>query len=99
MEAVVRGPCQVQCDAPGAASAPPAWLLLVSPEQGLEPMPAAAEGPEARPQEHPEKEEVEEKDQDEEEAFSAMEEESDRSPRNPGTCPGGWRDRAGASSA
>lgn len=77
MEAVVRGPCQVQCNAPGAASAPPAWLLLVSPEQGLEPMPAAAEGPEARPQEHPEKEEVEEKDQDEEEAFSAMEEESD----------------------
>ncbi|XP_004274801.2 ubiquitin-associated protein 1-like [Orcinus orca] len=77
VEAVVRGPCQVQCDALGAASAPPAWLLLVSPEQGLEPMPAAAEGPEARLQEHPEEEEVEEKDQDEEEAFSAMEEEPD----------------------
>ncbi|XP_067606590.1 ubiquitin-associated protein 1-like [Pseudorca crassidens] len=77
VEAVVRGPCQVQCDAPGAASAPPAWFLLVSPEQGLEPIPAAAEGPEARPQEQPEEEEVEEKDQDEEEAFSAMEEEPD----------------------
>ncbi|KAB0407166.1 hypothetical protein E2I00_013517, partial [Balaenoptera physalus] len=77
VEVVVRGPCLVQCDAPGAASAPPAWLLLVSPEQGLEPMPAAAEGPEARPQEHPEEEEVEEEDQDEEEASSAKEEEPD----------------------
>ena len=77
VEVVVRGPCLVQCDAPGAASAPPAWLLLVIPEQGLEPMPAAAEGPEARPQEHPEEEEVEDEDQDEEEASSAMEEEPD----------------------
>ena len=77
MEAVVRGPCPIQCDAPGAASAPPAWLLLVSPEQGLEPPPAAAKGPEAEPQERPEEEEEEEENQDEEEASSAKEEELD----------------------
>nr|KAF6503299.1 ubiquitin associated protein 1 like [Molossus molossus] len=29
VEAVIRGPCQFQCDAPGTVSAPPAWLLLV----------------------------------------------------------------------
>uniref|UniRef100_A0A8D0R186 UMA domain-containing protein n=1 Tax=Sus scrofa TaxID=9823 RepID=A0A8D0R186_PIG len=77
VEAVVRGPCPIQCDAPGAASAPPAWLLLVSPEQGLEPPPAAAKGPEAEPQERPEEEEEEEENQDEEEASSAKEEELD----------------------
>lgn len=74
---MVRGPCPIQCDAPGAASAPPAWLLLVSPEQGLEPPPAAAKGPEAEPQERPEEEEEEEENQDEEEASSAKEEELD----------------------
>ncbi|XP_057575813.1 ubiquitin-associated protein 1-like isoform X2 [Hippopotamus amphibius kiboko] len=77
VEAVVRGPCPVQCDAPGAASAPPAWLLLVSPEQGLEPMPAAAQGSEAGPQERPEEDEGVEEDQDEEEASSGVEEELD----------------------
>lgn len=74
VEAVIRGPCPVQCDAPGAASAPPAWLLLASPEQGLEPVPAAVEDPEAGSQEQPEEEKEEEEDQDEE-AASAMEEE------------------------
>ncbi|XP_040081787.1 ubiquitin-associated protein 1-like [Oryx dammah] len=75
VEAVIRGPCTVQCDAPGAASAPPAWLLLASPEQGLEPVPAAVEDPEARSQEQPEEEEdEEEEDQDEEAASSAVEE-------------------------
>uniref|UniRef100_A0A8C0QXW3 Ubiquitin associated protein 1 like n=1 Tax=Canis lupus dingo TaxID=286419 RepID=A0A8C0QXW3_CANLU len=47
VEAVLRGPCPVQCDAPGTASAPPAWLLLVSPD--LVPAPAADTGPEAGP--------------------------------------------------
>ncbi|XP_052503367.1 ubiquitin-associated protein 1-like [Budorcas taxicolor] len=77
VEAVIRGPCPGQCDAPGAASAPPAWLLLASPEQGLEPVPAAVEDPEAGSQEQPEEkeeEEEEEEDQDEEAASSAMEE-------------------------
>ena len=77
VEAVIRGPCPVQCDGPGAASAPPAWLLLASPEQGLEPVPAAVEDPEAGSQEQPEEEEEEEEeeeDQDEEAASSAMEE-------------------------
>uniref|UniRef100_A0A8C3X3A6 Ubiquitin associated protein 1 like n=1 Tax=Catagonus wagneri TaxID=51154 RepID=A0A8C3X3A6_9CETA len=81
VEAVVRGPCPIQCDAPGAASAPPAWLLLVSPE-GLEPPSAEAEGPGAGTQERPEEEEEEEEEeenQDEEEASSAREEE-------PGAC-------------
>ncbi|XP_010832910.1 PREDICTED: ubiquitin-associated protein 1-like [Bison bison bison] len=75
VEAVIRGPCPVQCDAPGAASAPPAWLLLASPEQGLEPVPAAVEHPEAGSQEQPEEEEEEEEDQNEEAASSAAEEE------------------------
>uniref|UniRef100_A0A8C6FRQ0 Ubiquitin associated protein 1 like n=1 Tax=Moschus moschiferus TaxID=68415 RepID=A0A8C6FRQ0_MOSMO len=70
VEAVIRGPCPVQCDAPGAASAPPAWLLLASPEQGLEPVPAAVEDPEAGSQGQPEEEEEEE-----EAAFAAVEEE------------------------
>ncbi|KAB0345587.1 hypothetical protein FD754_022513 [Muntiacus muntjak] len=74
VEAVIRGPCPVQCDAPGAASAPPAWLLLASPEQGLEPVPTAVEDPEAGSQEQPEEEKEEEEDQDGE-AASAVEEE------------------------
>lgn len=60
MEAVTRGPRQFQRDAPGTASAPPAWLLLVGPECGLASAPAAAAGPEAGPQEQPEEEEEEE---------------------------------------
>uniref|UniRef100_A0A8C9L430 Ubiquitin associated protein 1 like n=1 Tax=Panthera tigris altaica TaxID=74533 RepID=A0A8C9L430_PANTA len=47
VEAVLRGPCPFQCDAPGTASAPPAWLLLVSPDREPGPMPAADMGPEA----------------------------------------------------
>ncbi|XP_027408547.1 ubiquitin-associated protein 1-like [Bos indicus x Bos taurus] len=81
VEAVIRGPCPVQCDAPGAASAPPAWLLLASPEQGLEPVPASVERPEAGSQEQPEEEEEEEEDQDEEAASSAAEEEPEPSPQ------------------
>uniref|UniRef100_A0A8B9WIJ2 Ubiquitin associated protein 1 like n=1 Tax=Bos mutus grunniens TaxID=30521 RepID=A0A8B9WIJ2_BOSMU len=89
VEAVIRGPCPVQCDAPGAASAPPAWLLLASPEQGLEPVPAAVEHPEAGSQEQPEEEEEEEEeDQDEEAASSAAEEE-------PGQAPAQLRGRPG----
>lgn len=59
VEAVVRGPCQLQCDAPGTASAPPAWYLLVSPECRPVPAPAAAKDPEAGPQEEKEEEEEE----------------------------------------
>ncbi|KAF6352733.1 ubiquitin associated protein 1 like [Rhinolophus ferrumequinum] len=76
VEAVLREPCKFQCDVPGTASAPPAWLLLVSPERGLLPEPALAKGPEARPQERPEEEE-----QEKEEASSASEEKP--GPRSP----------------
>ncbi|XP_059554271.1 ubiquitin-associated protein 1-like [Myotis daubentonii] len=78
VEAVTRGPRQFQCDAPGTASAPPAWLLLVSPECGLASAPAAAAGPEAGPQEQPEEEEEEE---EEEEATPGNEEKP--GPRSP----------------
>lgn len=74
MEAVIREPCQFQSDDPGTASAPPAWLLLVSPEAGLLPAPATAKGPEARPQELPEEEKEEEVEEEEEDASSASEE-------------------------
>ncbi|XP_037691314.1 ubiquitin-associated protein 1-like [Choloepus didactylus] len=76
VEAAVRGHCPGQCSAPGTASAPPAWLLLASPEHQLVPAPASLKDPEARPQVGPE-----DKDQDEAEddAFSASEEE-------PGLC-------------
>lgn len=57
VEAAARGPRQFQGDAPGTASAPPAWLLLLSPEGGLVPARAAAEGPQAGPQGQPEEEE------------------------------------------
>ncbi|XP_045666617.1 ubiquitin-associated protein 1-like [Ursus americanus] len=94
VEAVVRGPCPVQCDATGKASAPPAWLLLVSPEPELVSAPAADTGPEAGPQqrldqeaqkEEEDEEEEEEENQGEahdgEEAASADEEEP--GPRSP----------------
>ncbi|XP_022367591.1 ubiquitin-associated protein 1-like [Enhydra lutris kenyoni] len=76
VEAVIRGPCPVQCDALGMASAPPAWLLLVGSESEPVPAPAADTGPEARPQLQLEQEEEKE---EEEEAASANEEE-------PGPC-------------
>ncbi|XP_058150333.1 ubiquitin-associated protein 1-like [Dasypus novemcinctus] len=72
VEAAGRGPCRYHSGDPGTASAPPAWLLLVSPEHGLVPAPAAAKDPEARPQDPPELE-------DEEDAPSASAEE-------PGPC-------------
>ncbi|KAM7154915.1 ubiquitin-associated protein 1-like isoform 2-T3 [Molossus nigricans] len=81
VEAVIRGPCQFQCDAPGTVSAPPAWLLLVSPECGQVPAPAAAEGPEAGPQEHPEEEEVGEQEEEEEEEEATL-----ASKEEPGPC-------------
>ncbi|XP_036910027.1 ubiquitin-associated protein 1-like isoform X2 [Sturnira hondurensis] len=70
VEAVVRGPCQFQCDAAGTASAPPAWYLLASPEYRPTPAPAPApaKGPEAGPQEQ-----LEEKGEEEEEASPARE--------------------------
>ncbi|XP_045396942.1 ubiquitin-associated protein 1-like [Lemur catta] len=77
VEAAVWGPCPFQCGDPGTASAPPAWFLLVSPEYGVAPEPAAIKDPEAGPQEWPEEEE--EDGEDEEEDSSASEEE-------PGPC-------------
>ncbi|XP_004409460.1 PREDICTED: ubiquitin-associated protein 1-like [Odobenus rosmarus divergens] len=80
VEAVVRASCPFQCDAAGTASAPPAWLLLVSPERELVPAPAADTGPEAGPQQRLDQEEEEENQgEDHEEATSANEEE-------PGHC-------------
>uniref|UniRef100_A0A7N5P254 Ubiquitin associated protein 1 like n=1 Tax=Ailuropoda melanoleuca TaxID=9646 RepID=A0A7N5P254_AILME len=86
VEAVVRGPCPVQCDATGMASAPPAWLLLVSPERELVSAPAADTGPEAGPQQQLDQEEQKEEEEGEahdaeEEAASANEEEP--GPRSP----------------
>ncbi|XP_029807747.1 ubiquitin-associated protein 1-like [Suricata suricatta] len=82
VEAVVRGPCRFQCDATGAASAPPAWLLLVRPDGGLVPTPAEDTGPETGSQqrleegvEEEEEEENQDEDHDDEEAASASEEE------------------------
>lgn len=95
-EAVVRGSCPFQCDTAGMASAPPAWLLLVSPECELVPAPAADTGPEARPQQRLDQEEEEEnqgEDHDDEEATSANEEEPGHcsppssSPASPGPGP------------
>ncbi|XP_036294702.1 ubiquitin-associated protein 1-like [Pipistrellus kuhlii] len=80
VEAVTRGPCQFQCEAPGSASAPPAWLLLVSPACGPAGLPAAATGPEAGPQGQPEGQEEEEK-EEEEGAMPADEDEP--GPRSP----------------
>lgn len=76
MEAVVREPCQFHCDVPETASAPPAWLLLVSPGGGLLSAPALSTSSQAGHQEPPEEEEEEE-----EEASSASEE--NPGPRSP----------------
>ncbi|XP_008583517.1 PREDICTED: ubiquitin-associated protein 1-like [Galeopterus variegatus] len=84
VEAAVRGPCPYQCGGPGTASAPPAWLLLVNPERGLEPAPAAVKGPEDGPQELPEDED-EDVDEDEEEASSVSEEEPGSGGPQPGS--------------
>nr|XP_045016436.1 ubiquitin-associated protein 1-like [Jaculus jaculus] len=88
VEAVTREPCPDHCGDPGAASAPPAWLLLVSPEDEhrLAPAPAQVKGPEPGPQESPqEEEEAEEEmeDGDEEDATPASEEELDSSSPQP----------------
>ncbi|XP_059125031.1 ubiquitin-associated protein 1-like [Peromyscus eremicus] len=88
VEAASRGPGPQQCNDPGIASAPPAWFLLVSPNDSLVPAPAEVRGPEAGPQEPPEEEEEEEEEEigekrDEEDASSASEEEMDSSSPQP----------------
>ncbi|XP_058521262.1 ubiquitin-associated protein 1-like [Ochotona princeps] len=69
VEAIVPGPCPPQREDPGTASAPPAWLLLLSPEYLLEPAPTAGQS-----QEQPEVEEEEVKEENEEELSSGSEE-------------------------
>lgn len=76
VEAIVREPCQFHCNVPETASAPPAWLLLVSPGGELSSAPALSKSSQAGPQERPEEEEEEE-----EEASSASEESP--GPRSP----------------
>uniref|UniRef100_A0A8C9UWP9 Ubiquitin associated protein 1 like n=1 Tax=Spermophilus dauricus TaxID=99837 RepID=A0A8C9UWP9_SPEDA len=81
VEAAIRGPCSYQCNDLRTVSAPPAWLLLVSPESGLAFAPGTARDEEDGPQEPLEEEE------NEEEGFSASEEELDSSspqPSSPG---------------
>ncbi|XP_050651965.1 ubiquitin-associated protein 1-like isoform X1 [Macaca thibetana thibetana] len=73
VEAAGQGPRPYQCGDPGTASAPPAWLLLVSPEYEL--APATIRDQEAGHQERPEEE-----GEDEAEASSGSEEE--RGPRS-----------------
>lgn len=79
MEAAIRGPCSYQCSDLRTVSAPPAWLLLVSPENGLAFVPGTVRDEEAGPQEPLEEEE------NEEEAFSASEEELDFGSPQPGS--------------
>uniref|UniRef100_A0A8C2VJL5 Ubiquitin associated protein 1 like n=1 Tax=Chinchilla lanigera TaxID=34839 RepID=A0A8C2VJL5_CHILA len=76
-EAALGGRGPYRCGAPGAASAPPAWLLLLSPDSGLAPAPA-----EPAPQEPP----GDEREADDDEANdtpSASEDERD--PGSPST--------------
>ncbi|XP_033045649.1 ubiquitin-associated protein 1-like isoform X2 [Trachypithecus francoisi] len=68
VEAAGRGPSLYQCGDPGTASAPPAWLLLVSPEHGLAPATI-------RDQEAGHQERTEEEGEDEAAASSGSEEE------------------------
>ncbi|XP_069909481.1 ubiquitin-associated protein 1-like isoform X3 [Oryctolagus cuniculus] len=75
VEAALPGPCPSQCGDPGTASAPPAWLLLLSPEHQLAPAPTASKSPEAGLQEQPEEEEEEKVGEDEEGVSSGSEEE------------------------
>ncbi|XP_012865538.1 PREDICTED: ubiquitin-associated protein 1-like [Dipodomys ordii] len=82
IEAALQGPSPQQCGDLGTASAPPAWLLLVSPEYELAPVPAPVESLEAGVQEPPEEEDKEEA---KEEASGASEEELDHSHLQPGS--------------
>uniref|UniRef100_A0A8D2DS26 Ubiquitin associated protein 1 like n=1 Tax=Sciurus vulgaris TaxID=55149 RepID=A0A8D2DS26_SCIVU len=79
VEAAIRGPCSHQCSDLGTVSAPPAWLLLVSPENGLASAPGTVKDKEVGSQEPSEEEE------NEEEGFSASEEELDSSGLLPGS--------------
>ncbi|XP_013374425.1 PREDICTED: ubiquitin-associated protein 1-like [Chinchilla lanigera] len=82
-EAALGGRGPYRCGAPGAASAPPAWLLLLSPDSGLAPAPA-----EPAPQEPP----GDEREADDDEANdtpSASEDERD--PGSPATRDPGRR--------
>ncbi|XP_011824682.1 PREDICTED: ubiquitin-associated protein 1-like [Mandrillus leucophaeus] len=78
VEAAGQGPSPYQCGDPGTASAPPAWLLLVSPEHGL--APATIRDQEAGHQERPEEE-----GEDEAEASSGSEEEPGPRSLQPGS--------------
>uniref|UniRef100_A0A2K5ZGS5 Ubiquitin associated protein 1 like n=1 Tax=Mandrillus leucophaeus TaxID=9568 RepID=A0A2K5ZGS5_MANLE len=80
VEAAGQGPSPYQCGDPGTASAPPAWLLLVSPEHGL--APATIRDQEAGHQERPEEE-----GEDEAEASSGSEEEPGPRSLQPGSPP------------
>ncbi|KAG8510261.1 Ubiquitin-associated protein 1-like [Galemys pyrenaicus] len=82
VEAAVPGSCMCQCRGPGIASAPPAWLLLISPVHELGSVQATTRGQEAGPQEQPEKE-----DEDKEEASSGGEEELDLCTPEMGSLP------------
>ncbi|XP_017368531.1 ubiquitin-associated protein 1-like [Cebus imitator] len=75
VEAAGRGPSPYQCGDPGTASAPPAWLVLVSPEHVLAPVPAAVRHLEAGPQEGP-------KEEGEEEEAAPSSSEEDPGPRS-----------------
>nr|XP_020028462.1 ubiquitin-associated protein 1-like [Castor canadensis] len=78
VEAAIRGPFPYHCGDLGTASAPPAWLLLVSPEYGLGPAPAKPEGQQAGHQEQEEKNE-------DDEVSSASKQELDHSSPQPGS--------------
>ncbi|XP_021092729.1 ubiquitin-associated protein 1-like isoform X2 [Heterocephalus glaber] len=78
-EAAIRGHGPYQCGALGAASAPPAWLLLLSPDSGLAP-PLAEPGPQEPPGDEQEAAAGEEKD-----ASSASEGERDPGSSRPGS--------------
>ncbi|XP_048188530.1 ubiquitin-associated protein 1-like [Perognathus longimembris pacificus] len=79
-EAAIPGPGPHQGGDLGTASAPPAWLLLASPEHEPAPVPAPVEGLEAGAAEPPPEEEAKQ------EAFGASEEELEHGHPQPG-CP------------
>ncbi|XP_003784476.1 ubiquitin-associated protein 1-like [Otolemur garnettii] len=88
VEAAVRGSCPYQCGDLGISSAPPAWLLLVSPEYQLAPAPVTIKDPEAGPQEWPDEEQDDDDDANEE-GSSASEEEPGSCSPDPGSPAGG----------
>uniref|UniRef100_A0A8C6WCF4 Ubiquitin-associated protein 1-like n=1 Tax=Nannospalax galili TaxID=1026970 RepID=A0A8C6WCF4_NANGA len=95
VEAAIQGPCLYQCGDLGIVSAPPAWLLLVSPENDLVPARTEVRDLEAEPQELPEEGEEEgeeeKENEHEEEASSARKEDLDSSSPQPSSSAGGSR--------